>query len=411
VDSNLIAFIVSSFKYNNTGLGGHYYTAFSIYNEIAKQMPASLIVIGDLKPPAIDFSKNGVLFLKVSRKLLIKDFKFFYQLTVKLGSNILHAFDPYAFLFARMIGQFTNIKVFATKCGGPKPEMGYYPRICPDIIFSNEDQHYFKKRASLFNVPTPVLLPNRISSCVLTKQEHGIAKLPGIDDAHSIKIIRIARIYKAYEKSIFQTIELSRALRNRGLKVILYIVGYLQDNSVFQRVLKQISKNDYLLTEDAYTQNASRHLQHVDIVVASGRGVMEACYSGKIICCSVCDSDLPFILDADNFDDFFYHNFSSRTSKPNIDSQENIGRITELINQKEKLERYRHRMEILQKKYFDIATVIPTYLELYTMDRFKKNSFINLIDLAFHLLISIAKLTIREIQLEKKSGTERTLHS
>ena len=69
----MIGFIVSCFKYNNTGKGGHYYTALSIFREMQNYANAILIVIGDQEPAAIDVSKKDINFIRVSRWVKPKD--------------------------------------------------------------------------------------------------------------------------------------------------------------------------------------------------------------------------------------------------------------------------------------------------------------------------------------------------
>jgi hypothetical protein len=394
----MIGYVVSCFEHNNSGKGGHYYTAFSIFREIQNSRKACLIVVGDLKPAAIDFSLQGIYFLRVSRWIKKQDVTKLLSFTQQHHLSVLHSFDIYAFLFSRLVRSCSGIRVISTKCGGPRPILHYYPGICPDTVFSPEDQAYFNNRAGMFKVTPPVLIPNRVREVTNSLPSHGLKKLPAPSNPGSIKIIRIARIYRAYEQSIFQAVRLTEALRLRGLNVTLYIVGYIQDKNVYGRIQKAIGSSDFLLTHEEYTTRASRHLEEVDIVVASGRGVMEASMSEKITLCSANNAIHPYLLDITSFPNFFQYNFSSRAVKPYISENRNIERIVELLTDRQEAALYRRNMQNINDRFFKISTAIPSYLELYENCPASRQSLLDSMDLWFHWIVSVVKLGLRKFQ-------------
>ena len=394
----MIGFIVSCFAYNNTGKGGHYYTVHTIFREIQKHRKAVLIVIGDFKPVAIDTSAEGVRFFRVGRTIKHEHIIKLTAYLRELNIQVLHAFDTYAFLFCRLATRFSNIRMVTTKCGGPPPHFHYYPDICPDTVFSAEDQAYFQRRAGRFKVKPPLLIPNRVSEPKDMKPSPDLKELPAPANPDSIKVLRIARIYRAYEKSIFQTIALTEALRANGLAVALYIVGYIQDMNTYKRVKCAMTSSDVLLTDDHYTRHASRHLKAVDIAVSTGRGVMEASIYEKIVMCSVHDSDYPFLLDATNMAHFFHYNFSSRAPKPDISEQRNLENLLKLLKDKKQKEQYHREMKAINDRYFDISTAVPSYLRLYETRRQARPALIEALDLWVHRSVSVAKLGLRKLQ-------------
>jgi hypothetical protein len=311
--------------------------------------------------------------------------------------DVLHTFDTYSFLFSRLAAS-SNIRIVSTKCGGPPPIFYYYPDICPDTVFSPEDQAYFEGRARLFKIAGPVLIPNRVGDLKEAMPSSDLKDLPAPPNPDSVKIIRIARICKAYEKSIFQTIALAESLRANGLDIALYIVGYIQDVTIYKRVQQAMASSDILLTHDSYTRDASRHLHAVDITVATGRGVMEASMSGKIVLCSVNDSAHPYLMDASNVTHFFQYNFSSRAPKPAISERRNLENLMNLLASRELKERYDLNMKTVNDRYFRVATAAPTYLALYDSKRQARPSLIDALDSRIHRLISIAKLGLRKLQ-------------
>ena len=397
----MIGYIVACFKHNNTGKGGHYYTALSIFQEIQNHRKAYLVVMGDQRPTAIDFTHQGIYFIRTSRWIKHQDVTKLLHFAQENHIAVLHSFDTYAFLFCRLVGSHSGMRVVSTKCGGPKPILHYYPGICPDTVFSPEDQVYFNTRASMFKVSPPVLIPNRVKALTKHAPSPGLKKLPVPSNPGSIKIIRIARIYRAYEQSIFQAIRLTEALRLRGLSVTLYIVGYIQDKNVYGRVQKAIGSSDFLLTHEDYTTRASRHLEDVDVVVASGRGVMEAGISGKIILCSAKNAVHPYLLDVSSFPFFFPYNFSSRAVKPDISENRNLENLVKLLTDRKETARYRRNMEMINDRFFKISKAIPAYLDLYENCRAERQSLLYQIDLWIHWIISVTKLGLRKFQYTK----------
>lgn len=394
----MVALIVSCFQYNNTGMGGHYYTAFSVFQGIQTHVDSVLIVIGDHQPAAIDFSLTGTTFIRVSRRITQRDVKKLNIFLLNNKINVLHSFDTYAFLLSRLAKRLGGVRTILTKCGGPRPIFHYYPGFCPDTVFSPEDQAYFTRRARWFKVQPPVLLPNRVGMLPTTRQATDSQDLPPCVHSNAKKIIRIARICRAYEQSIFQTIALAASLRAKGIRVALYIVGYIQDPAVFNRVKKAMTTSDFLLTDVRYTRNASRHIDGVDLVVASGRGVMEASVLKKIILCSVKDANHPYLLDASTFSHFFQYNFSSRAGKPDIPESRNLKDIVTLLTNETGKELYCRSMRAIHDQYFNISTAIPSYLMLYKEGRVQRESWLSTLDTLIHWLISTIKLGMRKLQ-------------
>jgi len=400
----LIGFVVACFRFNNTGRGGHYYSALTVFNEIRKRRRAALIVVGDQRPAAIDTSAPGIHYVHTGRMVCGSDVDLLVDLVSQHGIGVLHAFDAYAFLFSRLAARRMDLRVVATKCGGPTPRFRYYPGLSPDTVFSPEDYEFFRRRAARFRMPPPVLLPNRVAEPVQRSEPQGTVGLPDPVPQGAVRIIRIARICQAYEQSILQTVSLANALRSKGMDVTVYVVGYLEDRRVFERVRNAVHASDYVLTDDRHTLGASRYLQAVDIAVASGRGVMEASISRKIVLCSVTGSALPYLLDAESASHFLHYNFSSRAPKPPISQQSNLDRIAQLIADEAYRAQHLERMEPIVDRYFRISEAVSSYLSLYDAKRVVRHPVFEALDARIHWLVAVLRLGRRKLRQTVQAG-------
>ncbi len=370
----------------------------TVFKGISNVTQCEMIVIGDSAPGAVDFSLKGIHYLKVGRTVSKKDTAQIKKFIESRNVTTVHCIHDYAVCYLRDVCRIYKIPLVTTKCGGPRPGFHYYPRISPEIVFSPADKSYFENRALFFRRPVPRLIPNRVLEEPGKFDSRGLAELPVSSEDHSLKILRVARICEAYKESFMQTLALAKALRLLGIAVSVYLVGILQDRNVYGRIEKQLTENDHLLTDDTYTRTGARHIGKVDVVVGTGRSVMEACAQRKIVLCTVSDCTYPVLLTKDNFQYFYAENFSPRVKKlPEWNGEKPVECLAELINNTNAMAHYPEQMRNIYDQYFNFASVTGEYLDIYTGAESDFGSLLMRIDSILHKNITRIKLLGRQI--------------
>lgn len=271
--------------------------------------------------------------------------------------DIIHCFDKDCYNILKSIRCFRKYKFVLNKCGGAN--LNFYPIAERIIVFSKENLDWFKKQRK-FNRTILHLIPNRVNKNKLTLKTK--RKVP---ESNSFVFVRISRISEYYFKSLIGSIDLIRSLNEKGHDVKFYIIGSIQDEIVYNRLIKYCdgSENIKLLTNAEYTVNASKMLYLADAVIGTGRSVMEASYLNLPTLTTAENLNYPVLLTKDNFDDFFYNNFSGRTVYPNAKS--NISSIEKLILDQKYYSDSTSFMRNVFEKYFNVELAKVKYLDIY----------------------------------------------
>jgi len=230
----------------------------------------------------------------------------------KIKPNILHAYDHKSLFVARIIRIFYPITIIFTKCGGSNgsnniPEADIY------ILFSRENFLHYKKFSP--NIEAH-LIPNRIYN--IDEDMSSIMEIRNrfnISNDHKV-LMRISRVSPYYNRTYSQCHKLYLQMKAAGEIHKLIFVGDIQDEAYFKDISKSFESDEDIIfiTDPKFTRNASRILPIADAVVATGRGVMEACFFGLRVFCPSAKGDLPIELDDETFEELFSYNFSERVS-------------------------------------------------------------------------------------------------
>lgn len=358
----LIYLVVCSFQWNNSGTGGHYFSLLSTAEASRAVSDVSIVSIGDFFPDALKNAGSDLLHLNVPRYSLSQPLALLEQRVLMDRPSVLHAYDQSSLLFCRIIGLRNGIPVCSTKCGGSRK--WYWPRKFPDIVFSSADASYYQKRALASPSRDVHLVPGRVSKRSFTSDSlDGEAELPAAVINSGKKIVmRIGRFHPAYEHSFRQAIDLAEQLSCEGIECCAVLIGHPSDPEVVSRLGKPDSDGLYIFTEEKYTRRASRHIRHADIVVASGRGVMEAAAGSKIVCCSPANSSLPVLVEESNFLDLFSENFSSRSK---VSKSCDLSGFVQLLSKSDDLKRYTDSISSIFHKYFDVDKSVKVHVSIY----------------------------------------------
>lgn len=370
-----VILFVSNILGLNTGKGGHYYTVLDHFRFFSRFMKVKIVCIGHQIPSAFTGIESDVELVKYNKSIdILKAIR-----KIKLISNefaAVNCFDANSLLFARISLYRTQKTIYFTKCGGAVRKR-YTPALHPDIVFHGEDFQYYSSRGA----PAPgrklLLVPNRVYNPALLSQNS-----IGIPKQH-VRILRIARICKKYEESIYQSIALACKLKSNGIDCSLTLVGYPEDGALVDKLYKELDGVGELFTDEEMTRNASRHIQHADIVVASGRGVMEGAVAKKIIMIAAAGRSYPILLDSEVFHDALHYNFSDRFSTCKV--SDNVDKIVRLLSYSDYLIKYYKELGGIAQSYFLLDSVEQLYKDLYSAKR-GSSSMYSLKDIAAHCL-------------------------
>lgn len=356
--------IATNIKNLNTGRGGHYYTVLDQYNAFKKSgFDVFIVCIGHAIPAPFKAPGITIIFIKCS--CITEEITAIRNLKSAASSKknvIFHAFDSNAFLFARIAGAFNSTPTLYTKCGGAI-RTGYTPSLHPDIVFHRQDYEYYLKKGGPLENRHLEIIPNRVAEEDF-KENNTLPPQIFTSPKKEIKIIRIARICEKYKESIIQTINLARNLNENGLPAFAAVVGYPEDEATVSEVKRYIEGVGIVITNEDLTTNAKRHLQEADIVVASGRGVMESALSGKITMLAVAGCDTPELVDLSNIENGLYYNFSERyisKSQPG----DSLFKLIKLLESDNNSKAYRENISEFAKNNFSICSAIEKYRYIY----------------------------------------------
>lgn len=381
-----ILFFISSF---NKGKGGHFYSLKQLTESLGQHDDCIVVNIGFSGVRKLITNKNtkvyeipfhGLNFLK-----LYKDLR---DICCQEKPDIIHAYDNFVFPIARLSSFFLKKPIVLTKCGGENPKY-FFPFNHYLILFSKENKEYFDGLAK-FKTSQICLIPNRVRGIErnIEKEEALLNRFPELTNSKNINFFRISRFSKDYHQSILKTISFSKNLTKSGIDNNLILIGVIQDNELFKEI-EAITKsfNIFLVTDPHLTNNASSLLHLADVVVATGRGVMEAASLSKIIMTDSSLSDSPVLLSDSNFETLFKTNFSPR-GEISSNYEREMQNLIELIGSVQNRGRYSEQINLWFRQYFDMESAIPTYQKLYSEVKYKSPK---LVDLFISILQALRK--------------------
>lgn len=365
----------------SNGIGGHYYSLKSTVEALETENECVIVQIGPNRSPVLESMHNVYT---ITHK---KEFPISYKVLKKIKDiisfekpDVLHAFDIRVLLFVNIFSRAYRIPMITTLCGGPNPV--FFPKVDDLILYSMENQRYFKSKKKFSNLKT-YLIPNRVIAPIQDPQS--IEKIKQRLDPSAKIFLRIARISNLHHKSIKQSINLINRLNRDGIRVQLIIIGAIQNHQVYQEILSMCSDNVILLTENEYTIDASRLINVADYVIGTGRSLMEAACCDKILLCPTSNSEIPILIDSDNFLPLFEKNFSERTVLKDLDETLNYSRILKSITDAEYMRGLHENSLRLSKKFFLIMPKVNTFQKIY--HGLKPPNNLNLKDILIQMLI------------------------
>lgn len=353
-----ILFLISNMGH---GTGGHFHSLDHISRCLAKSIDAKIIAIGPGNSPILrnnpifagHFNFNGLNFFKLQKKL--KQFINQYQ------PDILHFFDAGVYNIVRVLIKTEEYKIVVNKCGGPNTK--HYPYVKNLVIFSIENLEWFQNK-SKYNRTNIYIIPNRVQTLMLDKTFQPVKKV-----TDQFVFMRICRIGAGYRKSIMDAINLIDVLKARNISNIkLYIVGVVEDINFYRTIESHPLVQEKLLvvmTNNLYTNEASKMLYLADAIIGTGRGLIEAASLGIPLLAINAMGDIPVLLTQNNFYNAFKTNFSERNIFENFSYEASLQNIISLIKDKNfYIDNSRFSKEMFDK-YFNVEKAEEAYRNVY----------------------------------------------
>ncbi|WP_299758436.1 glycosyltransferase [uncultured Pontibacter sp.] len=353
-----ILYIISTFKGGN---GGHAYSLTHISSEISKYADTAIISIGPKRSKVVTTSPHYLQYLYFDAINILTFKNELYEVLETYKPDIIHCFDTNAYNIVKLILPNSKYKIILNKCGGPNKKN--YPLFNDLILFSIENKTWFDQQFE-YNKSNIHLIPNRVKGIKVAAPSQ--LDEPIFKDQTKFTFVRIARLGAAYKKGIIDAIRLISILTNLNYKVELYIIGVIENELILRELQKEAQGlNVIFLTKDVHTVKASKMLYLADAVVATGRGLMEACSIGLPVLTPSINANIPVLVSENNFDSFLSTNFSERNVDEGYSKENNISNIIKLINNKEYNQKLRAFTSEMFEKYFDISEGAKKYIEVY----------------------------------------------
>lgn len=305
----MVIFFIGCFKDINTGRGGHYYSLLTMAESIG--VPYQIFVVGDFFPPAYE-GRNNLEFINLGR---FSAYKFKPgEIDCVESCAVVHAYDSSSAVFASKFAAYFKVPLVVTKAGGNP--LGINSVVFDNmVVFHRHDIDLLRQR-KCFKPKNLALIPNRVAG--KAREVVNRASPFPKESQDAIKILRVARVGRAYADSILQAYQLFNKLEDLLGKdrVFLSVVGYVQDEDVIESLKSKMrcSPNVNFYNTPEYYKNASELIAYADIIVGAGRSFMEGMLYNKFVFFPVAGSSLPCFSNPDSYNKAFYKNFSPRVS-------------------------------------------------------------------------------------------------
>lgn len=306
-------------------VGGHYQSALSVLKELKKydvkfylMIPenSNEEMIGEFQEICDEFSVEDKIGYS---KYIMRPYntKSIVQICNQKKIDFIFAQDFKALVASMHSSVTTKTPLFFTKAGGALDQY-FPPKIIPTIVFSEELYEGLQKRYHL-NPERLLYIPERID-CSLYKPSQDLNKdvlsqykIPHNTGYLIFMAVRFENSKLGYIKAVFEVIKQNY----RSLEDIRLIIA--GDGSKKQQVLNMIQDLNQYVGENTvqyigkvFNQlHLSTLYNYVDLVIGSGRGIMEpmACGTNVIL---AANADKAVWIHEHNFDTIKYWNFSVR---------------------------------------------------------------------------------------------------
>lgn len=350
-----ILFLIGYFNKNN---GGHFHSLHHISNEMAIENEVKIVSVGSPIETVVNTNKNFHSHINFNGKNWIFLYKSLQKIKNEFNPDVVHSFGKHGYDLWKIIFGKDKPAMVVNICGGPNPKV--FPVVENLVLFSKENMQWFENQIKYAGT-NKYLIPNRVSKVELL--ENRILQ----KETGGFNFVRISRIGPYYKKSLIDTITLVKKLQKDQINCRLYIIGFIEDEGVYETLSKLASQSDDILflTDKKFTDNASKMLYLADAVVATGRSFMEAASLGLPVLTPIKNAEIPLLVNNDNFDEVFKTNFSERNEVSDGSNKKNYQNIKNIILDKNVYGLTSQNTKLLFESYFDLLKAKEKYEMVY----------------------------------------------
>lgn len=336
------------------GNGGHFHSLNHISRALSKHYNVGIISIGRGKSKVLNEHPYFLKHIRLTGYNIFGLKKEFIKLIQTFNPTYINCFDwPSLAIIGAVSNSNTGI-LCHTKCGGPNTAYNFVNNL---VLFSKENLSWFNSKP-IFKNSNIALIPNRVKELVIDNTISLKKKKP-------FTFIAISRIGAAYTPNLKKAIRLIKML---GAGIELVIIGTVEENKYLKELQEDI-KTDRLpvriLTNDVYTNEASRYIRFADAFIGSGRGVMEACSLKIPVLSNAKNVTIPILLDETSFDTLFEFNFSPRSFAENDNEEYHFIKLDKLVKDKVYSQELGSYSNQLFNSYFKLDNSYPKYEVFY----------------------------------------------
>ena len=349
---------------DTTGIGGHLYSVQSLVEALSRRIECVMVSLGSVTSPALAALACPQHRMAFARgKFRRAELARFMEIARREKPDVIHAFDPIACAFARVAARRLGCGLLVTKCGGPNPAAraypwSYFPRVPRLVVFSEENEQYFKSRRG-FRGMRIWRIPNRIGA--VREDPAKVARLRARLDPAQAVLLRIGRISPSYGRTAEMSLRLVKRLVADGVPVQLVFLGAVQNEAAARSIVDRLGHHGKVISDPDLVAQASAVLDAGDLVVGTGRGLMEAAARGRILLLPARSGQLPALVDESNWQEFFDANFSERSRVAVWDEERNYANIRRALTDPD----YRRQLSEFSRKLYEDQFALDRVLELY----------------------------------------------
>lgn len=369
---------------DRAGIGGHLYTIQTMVEALASRIECVVVSLGGATSPGFEALTCAKHRLAFGRGLFrFAELARFQELVFKEKPDVIHAFDPLSCAFARVAARRARCGLLLTLCGGPNPSgrfpFSYYPQVPRLVVFSAENEAFFRSRRR-WRETKIWRIPNRVNEVQIDARK--IAALRArLDPARKV-LLRVGRISSTYGKTAEMSIRLAKRLAADGVSIQVVFLGVVQDVRAEAAIRRDLDGHGVIVSDPDLVARASAVLDVADMIVGTGRGLMEAASRGRVLLVPARTGVLPALVTEANWRGIFESNFSERSEIVSWDEERNYLEIKKALLDSECWKAHSAFSRTLFESQFSLAQALPDYLALYEEARQPERG--RYVDLAVH---------------------------